>query len=63
MIDTTISHYRILAKAGGGSMDVVYKAEDTDLRRFVDVKFLSDDLALDPVARECFRRRTRVRQN
>jgi serine/threonine protein kinase/Flp pilus assembly protein TadD len=54
MVGETILHYKILQKLGEGGMGIVYKAEDTKLKREVAIKFLPHQISANEEEKQRF---------
>src|SRR5947209_4434227 len=60
MIGRTISHYKILQSLGEGGMGAVYLAQDTNLGRYVAIKFPLEEKQIDHHYRARFLREARA---
>jgi serine/threonine protein kinase len=57
---TCLGPYEVLEQVGAGGMGEVYRARDTRLERIVAIKLISEELSINPIARERFQREVRA---
>ncbi len=59
-VGQSLLHYRVVEKIGEGGMGVVYRAEDSHLKRSVAIKMLSSGKMADPERRKRFTHEARA---